>query len=306
MLDPQAGQPAHALTALYPRIRRRAAGVAVGIIGAVALMAAATPAAASPAAVTGGSIDWGVKGSFVAYVTGPIGQGTALATGGASGGFSFPIATGSRDIVGDTFSVAADGGVRFSAHHGALDLSITNLRVTKSGPSGALVADVSSKGMDSPTANTFPSLELATLDFSAVAPSTDGTTTTFAGIPATLTEGGSAAFTGFYPAGTPMDPVTVTMTMPPLEDPGSSTTSTTTTSTTTPGGPTTSTPAPGVTTTTVDPAPTAPGTPQSPRTGARAALPRTGTSPTLGLVGLALFVAGAAMVTAGRRSPRHA
>src|SRR6478609_10517214 len=110
-------------------------------------------AAADPA-VSGGRLDWGVKQSFLSYVTGPVANGKWALTGGAAtvGGsvFRFHSATGSYDPATGALSAAFQGGVRFTGHQenggNALDLAVSRLTVKATANGGAaLYADVSSK-----------------------------------------------------------------------------------------------------------------------------------------------------------------
>jgi hypothetical protein len=199
-------------------------------------------AGAAPLTVTSGHVDWGVKASFRTYVTGPVGHGTitpsAGATTNADSTFRFPTTGGTIDGT-TSLGVVATGQVNFSAHAGALDLTIRDLRVERAGTGGTLLADVVSRDLSTGSYDTYDDVAVATLDFSTVAPSVAGAETTYTTVPATLTEGAVAAFGDFYPAGTPLDPVTVVVS-----------TSTAPTTTTT-AGPTTT--GPTTTTSTVAP-----------------------------------------------------
>ena len=193
-----------------------ALAAALGVVLLLALpfvVGVAGPVAAAPTTVAGGEVTWGVKASFRSYVTGPVGQGTIEvsggATSGADGAVTFPGATGSVDLVGPTLDVAVGGGVRFVAHDGALDLRIADLRVVGTGATGTLLADVVSRDLATGVDSSFPDVALADLDLAAVTPVVVDGTTTWSGVPASLTTAGAAAFADFYPAGTSLDPLTV-------------------------------------------------------------------------------------------------
>ena len=329
MLNPAARRRA----TTSPNPRRRFA-LAAG--AAAMLLALVMPGGAASAAnidVVAGDVGWGVKASFVNYITGPIAKGSYETTGGATSGFNFPGATGTAD--GDTFSVAVNGGVTFRGHdYGKghlLELSISNIRLTRTGSTGTLIADVSSRaltdegedGGPGPLSN-FPGVVVANLNFSGAGPVAEGGTTTFSNIPASLDAGAIDAFAHFYLPGDALDPVTITLTTRAEDgdpDGGSSTTTTTTTAST---GSTSTTVAPGTdpgtdgsgttppTNPDGSPATTTPpaqgGTGSNPGavqggTGTRATpLARTGSSSTPAAVGLALVLSGAAALAASRRA----
>ncbi|GLW73931.1 hypothetical protein Kpho02_62290 [Kitasatospora phosalacinea] len=181
-------------------------------------------AAADPGtpAVSGGRLDWGVKQSFLSYVTGPIAQGTWTLTGGAAtvGGsvFRFHSATGSYDPATGALSAAFQGGVRFTGHRengaDALDLTVSRptVRTTANG-GAALYADVSSKSRESGRTTSTSQARLADLSLTGVPLENATGTLTLSNVPATLTSAGAAAFGGFYPAGTALDPLTFSVTL---------------------------------------------------------------------------------------------
>jgi len=181
---------------------------------------AAPIADAAEVAVEGGHLDWGVKASFRSYITGPIAAGSISVTGGATtnadGTFRFPVASGTHDSEAAT-SVAVDGAVHFTGHDGELDMAISDIRVTLSGGSGTLTADVESRALGSEEIESYPDVVFANLTPGAPA-SGDGTVA-WTAIPAALTAAGSPAFAGFYPAGTDLDPVTVDLQVEEGDDP---------------------------------------------------------------------------------------
>ncbi len=198
------------------RFRRLIALLAV--LSAVALAPSAAFAAAGP--VAGGRLDWGIKQSFLAYVTGPVAQGSWALTGGAAtvGGnaFRFHSATGSYDPGAGALTASFSGGVRFTGHPGAggyaLDLTVSRITLRAvQGGDAALYADVSSKAKGTGTVTStrqtrFADLALAGLDLRGAAG-----TLSIANVPATLSADGAKAFGAFYGAGTPLDPVSLSV-----------------------------------------------------------------------------------------------
>ncbi|MGA5066086.1 HtaA domain-containing protein [Streptomyces exfoliatus] len=188
-----------------------------------ALLAALVPAGAAHAesrTVQGGRLDWGIKSSFQSYVTGPIAQGSYGLTGGAAtvGGsqFRFHSAQGSYDPESGAFEAAFSGGVRFTGHRKAdgtdeLDLTISRPRVRIQGGRGTLYADMASKAKGSGKVTVTARVPLATLNLGGIDMRGGGTPVSLAGVPATLTAQGATAFAGYYPAGTPLDPVALTV-----------------------------------------------------------------------------------------------
>ncbi|MFB6894185.1 HtaA domain-containing protein [Kitasatospora sp. NPDC056327] len=171
--------------------------------------------AGAPSSVTydTGSLDWGVKAGFRNYVTGPIGQGAVELSGGATtnadGTFHFGLASASYDLGTHKLTSAFNGGVRFTAHHGALDVALSDLRITTSGTAGTLTADTASKESVGAT-------EVTRRDDVPLVTFTVGRDTT-TGVPAAakLTEEGAKAFAGFYQAGSDMDPLALLLKQSP-------------------------------------------------------------------------------------------
>lgn len=321
------------------RPRRRLALAAGAVAACIASIVPTGAASAASIDVVGGDVNWGFKASFLNYITGPIAKGSYEATGGATPGFNFPGATGTAD--GDSFSISVNGGVHFRGHdYGQghlLELSIGNIRIARSGSTGTLTADVTSRALSDEgengapgPSNSYSNVVVANLDFGGAGPVVEGGTTTYSNISAKLDSTAVKAFADFYQPGEALDPVTITLVTRAggdADDPeeGSTTTTTTVESTsttastgTTPDGSdtptdgsgTTPTGGPGGSTDTTvagQPAPSTGGTPGSSGgvqggSGQRAtALARTGSSPTLAVVGLALLLSGAVVVVSGRR-----
>ncbi|WP_326697224.1 HtaA domain-containing protein [Streptomyces sp. NBC_01754] len=200
------------------------------------LLGALFPATAAQAAsrtVQGGRLDWAIKSSFQSYVTGPIAQGTWSLTGGAAtvGGsqFRFHSATGSYDPASGEFRAGFSGGVRFVGHGQSdgtnqLDLTISRPTVRISGGAGTVYADMVSKDRESGRVTTSGQVPLATLNLSGIDMRGGGTPIALNNVPATLTAQGAKGFAGYYTAGTPLDPISLSAdTKAPAEAPPTST-----------------------------------------------------------------------------------
>lgn len=169
--------------------------------------------------VSGGRLDWGVKASFQHYVTGPVAEGGWTLAGGAGtvgdSQFRFHSATGSYDPADGALRAGFSGEVRFTGHAKPdgtkeLDLTIGNPTVSISaGGSGALHADLRGKAKGSGKVTVGTQVRLASLDLSGVDMRGGGTPVTLTNVPATLTAEGAKSFAGYYPAGTALDPVSL-------------------------------------------------------------------------------------------------
>ncbi|MFF8912735.1 HtaA domain-containing protein [Streptomyces sp. NPDC015032] len=200
---------------------RPARALAVALLAA--LLGALLPAAAAQAAsrtVQGGRLDWGIKSSFQSYVTGPIANGSWSLTGGAAtvGGsqFRFHSATGSYDPATGAFASGFSGGVRFVGHQKSdgsheLDLTISRLTVRTAGGNGTVYADMVSKDRGSGRVTSTAQVPLATLGLSGIDMRGGATPVALDNVPATLTSQGAKAFAGYYTAGTPLDPVSLSV-----------------------------------------------------------------------------------------------
>jgi hypothetical protein len=207
--------------------------LSIGLMVAVmALLVSAASAAAATIPIKGGEVDWGIKESFRKYIEGPIAKGKIEVSSGAAraadGTFVFPVASGSYDTKTHVTEVIGTGTVHFTGHETnpgepQLDLTLSNPRVVVGAETGAVFADVSSKAFTPGDPESFPGVELATLDTKGVAPVFGAEAVSLAAIPAVLTEAGSKAFSGFYQPGAALDPVGVTAafqpTPPPVEEP---------------------------------------------------------------------------------------
>lgn len=200
---------------------RPARALAVALLAALpAALLPATAAEAADRTVQGGRLDWGIKSSFQSYVTGPIAQGSWGLTGGAAtvGGsqFRFHSATGSYDPASGAFRAGFSGGVHFTGHKKSdgsyeLDLTISRPTVRIRGGGGTVYADMVSKDRGSGRVTSAAQVPLATLGLSGIDMTGGSTPVALNNIPATLTSQGARAFAGYYTAGTPLDPVSLSV-----------------------------------------------------------------------------------------------
>lgn len=167
---------------------------------AVTIAAAATPAPtveAAPVAtctaqsVSGASISWGVKESFVSYVNGPIAKGSAdISWGSGSGSFNADENPG---------RVNYGGAATFTGHGGVLNLTLSNPSIQVTGAGSATLSVVANGSR----------VTIATLSLPAA--SVSGGAISWRNAAATLTSAGASLFSyngnAFYPAGTALDPV---------------------------------------------------------------------------------------------------
>ncbi|MFD5435240.1 HtaA domain-containing protein [Kitasatospora sp. NPDC127067] len=212
---------------LSSRLRRLAATLVAALAALLAVGLSPGPASAAEGRVSGGRLDWGIKQSFLTYVTGPIAQGSWSLTGGAStvGGstFRFHSANGTYDPAAGALTAAFSGGVRFTGHRengaDALDLSVGRLtfRAVQGGAAG-LYADVSSKSRETGQVSSASQAKLADLSLAGVDLRGAAGTLTLSGVPATLTDAGAKAFGGFYQAGTALDPLTLSVNLPAVQE----------------------------------------------------------------------------------------
>ncbi|MYR47492.1 HtaA domain-containing protein [Streptomyces sp. SID5910] len=159
--------------------------------------------------IADGTLGWGVKESFRAYVVGPMAKGRITVSGGATqaagnGAFTFKKATGTYDTAADKLTASFQGAVNFKGHQSGgtygLDLTLANFKVTLDGGTGKLTADVTSLGAKS------PGVVLADLKAKSADLTAEKNVITVDGIAATVTDAGAKVF-GNYPAGTALDAV---------------------------------------------------------------------------------------------------
>ncbi|MFT4212467.1 MAG: HtaA domain-containing protein, partial [Microbacterium sp.] len=163
--------------------------------------------------VSGATLEWGFKQSFLSYITGAIANGN-IATSGVSTNdsneFVWSNGSGTYDIDTQTGEVSYSGSVHFTGHDGALDITLSNPRIVVTGETTAtLYLDVVSKGYNGSADVDETDVPFATLTLPAGVQADDGAIT-WTDAAAVLTSDGATAFAGFYSAGTVLDPVTFT------------------------------------------------------------------------------------------------
>ncbi|WP_416531133.1 HtaA domain-containing protein [Streptomyces coelicoflavus] len=170
------------------------------------------PASTAPAKgeIADGTLGWGVKESFRAYVVGNVAKGRVTVSGGAAqaagnGAFTFKDATGTYDTDAGKLTAAFKGAVNFRGHESGgtygLDLTLSNLKATLDGGTGTLSADVNSLGTQTKGV-VLADLEAKSGDLEAARD-----VITVDDVAATLTAAGARAFGDFYQAGTALDTV---------------------------------------------------------------------------------------------------
>ncbi|WP_205820246.1 MULTISPECIES: HtaA domain-containing protein, partial [unclassified Microbacterium] len=156
-----------------------------------------------PASVPGGSLRWAISSDFARYVTGGIAQGAiAVSDGATRSGNQFQFGQtvgGDFDVKTGLGSVVYRGSVRFTGHHGVLDVTVSNpqIRITSA---GAATLSVTSGGAQVP---------FATLDLSRAARISANGAVTYTAAPASLTAAGRDRVLAGY--STDLNPVTFTI-----------------------------------------------------------------------------------------------
>ena len=176
-----------------------------------ALEAPAAVAAQLPASAA--TLDWGVKQSFVSYVSGQIAHGTVTplgATERSGSTFSWSSGTGSvaEDRASGELQFGAADGVRFVGHDGLLDTSLTHPRVEITSATTAEMY-VDAEGLSYPQAVPYHAENVHLANITLPEPTIEGGAVKWSGASAKLTEAGEVVFANFYPAGTGLDPVTL-------------------------------------------------------------------------------------------------
>ncbi|QOD93974.1 HtaA domain-containing protein [Chryseoglobus sp. 28M-23] len=208
------------------RFRRRlgTAGLALAVAAAVGLglsVGAETERAAAASvdecAVQDARLEWGFKESFRAYVSGSIANGEWQAADGATyatPSFTFGEGSGAVASGSATAELFFAGSIRFTGHGDILDTTVSMPRVALAdAASGLLVLDVVGTTQEGAEVAA-QGVEFASLDLTAATRSVADGVLTVEGIAAALTEDGAAAF-GTYPAGEPLDPITIVAPLDP-------------------------------------------------------------------------------------------
>ncbi|GAA4741187.1 hypothetical protein GCM10023350_27190 [Nocardioides endophyticus] len=174
----------------------------------------ASPASAEEIAITEGTVTWGLKQSWRTY----IGEAGTTVSGGVTravdGAFVWPVESGAYDDSTKTLELDLGGSAHFEAHEGALDLTISGLKLVIDGETQALFGKLQSKNLDTGAMVDYGLVPLADIDLDSGAPTVTGGTTTWTPLTSYLAPEAAKAFAGFYGSGIAIDPVSMTYTGP--------------------------------------------------------------------------------------------
>lgn len=211
-----------------------------GVAGVPAAFAAETNSHISASEVTAASeqslqdvtVNWGLKKSFRSYINGPFSQGSQKLTGvttNEDGSYHFTSAEGT--VANGEYSVTFTGSsIHYTAHHGLLEVIISDLSVTIKDGVGTVRANVQSRPYNG---NTTPNDLVETKNmtigtFNASGLKVEGNTITLPsvdeenGTRVKLSEEATGAFAGFYKAGQELDALGFSATIVTKEAPAPS------------------------------------------------------------------------------------
>ena len=211
-----------------------------GVAGVPAAFAAETNshisagevAAASEQSLQDVTVNWGLKKSFRSYINGPFSQGSQKLTGvttNEDGSYHFTSAEGT--VANGEYSVTFTGSsIHYTAHHGLLEVIISDLSVTIKDGVGTVRANVQSRPYNG---NTTPNDLVETKNmtigtFNASGLKVEGNTITLPsvdeenGTRVKLSEEATGAFAGFYKAGQELDALGFSATIVTQEAPAPS------------------------------------------------------------------------------------
>lgn len=211
-----------------------------GVAGVPAAFAAETSSHVSAGEVTAASeqslqdvtVNWGLKKSFRSYINGPFSQGSQELTGvttNEDGSYHFTSAEGT--VANGEYSVTFTGSsIHYTAHHGLLEVIISDLSVTIKDGVGTVRANVQSRPYNG---NTTPNDLVETKNmtigtFNASGLKVEGNTITLPsvdeenGTRVKLSEEATGAFAGFYKAGQELDALGFSATIVTKETPAPS------------------------------------------------------------------------------------
>lgn len=194
-----------------------------GVAGVPAAFAAETNSHVSAGEVTAASeqslqdvtVNWGLKKSFRSYINGRFSQGSQELTGvttNEDGSYHFTSAEGT--VANGEYSVTFTGSsIHYTAHHGLLEVIISDLSVTIKNGVGTVRANVQSRPYNgNTTPNDLVETKNMTLGtFNASGLKVEGNTITLPsvdeenGTRVKLSEEATGAFAGFYKAGQELD-----------------------------------------------------------------------------------------------------
>lgn len=211
-----------------------------GVAGVPAAFAAETNSHVSAGEVTAASeqslqdvtVNWGLKKSFRSYINGRFSQGSQELTGvttNEDGSYHFTSAEGT--VANGEYSVTFTGSsIHYTAHHGLLEVIISDLSVTIKNGVGTVRANVQSRpynGNTTPndlvetknmTIGTFNASGLKVEGNTIALPSVDEEN----GTRVKLSEEATGAFAGFYKAGQELDALGFSATIVTKEAPAPS------------------------------------------------------------------------------------
>lgn len=211
-----------------------------GVAGVPVAFAAETNSHISASEVTAASeqslqdvtVNWGLKKSFRSYINGPFSQGSQKLTGvttNEDGSYHFTSAEGT--VANGEYSVTFTGSsIHYTAHHGLLEVIISDLSVTIKDGVGTVRANVQSRPYNG---NTTPNDLVETKNmtigtFNASGLKVEGNTITLPsvdeenGTRVKLSEEATGAFAGFYKAGQELDALGFSATIVTKEAPAPS------------------------------------------------------------------------------------
>ena len=170
------------------------------------------PAAASQS-LQDASVDWGVKSSFRKYITGPVAGGSQELTGATSnadGSYHFTAAEGTVEADGSYHIKFTGSSVKYTGHHGVLEVTISDLQLVIKDGQGSLYANISERPYNGNTTPNPPVQHDHTLigTFDASSLKNEGGQLTLAASDATkvkLSAEATSVFAGFYQAGQELD-----------------------------------------------------------------------------------------------------
>ena len=211
-----------------------------GVAGVPAAFAAETNShisagegtAASEQSLQDVTVNWGLKKSFRSYINGRFSQGSQELTGvttNEDGSYHFTSAEGT--VANGEYSVTFTGSsIHYTAHHGLLEVIISDLSVTIKDGVGTVRANVQSRPYNgNTTPNDLVETKNMTLGtFNASGLKVEGNTITLPsvdeenGTRVKLSEEATGAFAGFYKAGQELDALGFSATIVTKEAPAPS------------------------------------------------------------------------------------
>lgn len=191
-----------------------AALLAVAMLVATAATAPARADAADPVAITEGEgLLWGMKLSWRNYTGIGTWSGGVEYLGGVDG-YRWPFRSGSYDPDTHRAELQFGGTVHWTGHEGALDVTMSDPRLIVDGDEARLNVKIVSRSESTGELIPYGEIPFVTLALSADALSVAGGRTSWSGLATALTRAGREAFSGNYPVGNPMDPISTTYTGP--------------------------------------------------------------------------------------------